>query len=154
MILVVIAVAVCLSTSAPQSRPDFSGAWSKVRASAEEPVEMMTVSQNGDTLIVERTVPSSKIVRLFYKLNGSENRNAYVQGHPPREVVELSTVSWRDNSLVFTSSGRSNEDGAVVIRATWSLDGGTLVIHTVETSQTYLEVLRESAVRYSKVRQG
>src|SRR6266576_3309221 len=126
MILVAVGVSICLTVSPAQTRPDFSGTWTKVRNSAEEPAETITVSQNGDILIVERSLPSSKIVRLFYKLNGSQNRNAYVQGHPPREVVELTTVSWHDNSLVFSSSGRSNEDGSFVIRSTWSLDGNTL----------------------------
>jgi hypothetical protein len=153
MTLMVAPLVLCLpllaTTGLEQTRPDFSGKWTKIGSVAGEPVETLTVSQNAETLTVETQSPSGPL-RFAFKLDGSESKNITVQGNPPREISQVSTATWEGSSLVVRSSHRSNREGPYLVAIVWSLDDNTLIVRTTQTSQTTGAVLRENRATYSK----
>ena len=55
MTLVVAPLLLCLTLAAglEQTKPDFSGKWTKIPTAPGEAVETMTISQTADTLTIE-----------------------------------------------------------------------------------------------------
>ena len=136
----------CLSLSAglAQTRPDFSGKWTRIPAAAQ-PAETLTITQTKSTLTVDDAGR-----RWVHKLDGSESRRVTTEGDPPREAVQVSTSSWEGDTLVTRFPIASGPDGPYVLRVAISLDGKTLVVHATSTGQTTNAVLREETKRYSK----
>jgi hypothetical protein len=130
----------CLSLTAglAQTRPDFSGKWTKIPAAPGESVEILTITQTRDTLTVDDAGR-----RWVHKLDGSESKNVTTE-------VQVSTSSWDGDTLVTLFPIRSSPEGPYVLRVAMSLDGKTLVVHATSTSQTTNGVLREETKRYSK----
>jgi len=88
-----------LAAGLEQTKPDFSGKWTKIPTSPGEAVETMTISQTADTLTVETQSPSG-VIRWVQKLDGSESKNVIKQAKPPMEYVQVSTTTWDGDSLV------------------------------------------------------
>jgi len=137
----------CLSlTAGPvQTRPDFSGKWTRIPAAASDAVEILTITQTKDTLTVDDAGH-----RWVHKLDGSENRHMTTEGNPPGDPVQVSTSSWEGNTLVTLFPIQSSPEGPYVLRVAVSLDGKILVVHGTSTSQTTHAVFREETKRYSK----
>ncbi len=143
---VVAPLVLCLSlltAGLDQARPDFSGKWTKIPATAGEPTENLTITQTQDTLTVDEAG-----LRWVHKLDGSESKN--VRGKPPQESVQISTSTWEGNTLVTVSPISVQQGGPYLLRVAMSLDGKTLVVRVTSTSQTTGAVLREETKRYSK----
>ena len=137
----------CLSLTAgvAQTRPDFSGKWTRIPAAAGEPVEILTVSQTQDTLTVDEGGG-----RWVQKLDGTESKNVTMEGNPPRESVRVSTSKWEGDTLVTLSPIQSSPEGPDLLRVVMSLDGKTLVVRITSTSQKTGAVMREETKRYSR----
>ena len=66
-------LSVTLAAGLEQSKPDFSGKWTKIPASRDGAVETMTLSQTADTLTVETQSPEYGVMRWIQKLDGSDS---------------------------------------------------------------------------------
>lgn len=137
---------VCLSLTAGlvQTRPDFTGKWTRIPAAAGEPIEILTLTQTQDTLTVE-----DMRGRWVQKLDGTESKHVTMEGKPPRESVQVSTSKWEGDALVTLFPIQSSPEGPFLLRVAMSLDGKTLVVRATSTSQTGV-VIREETKRYSK----
>jgi hypothetical protein len=137
----------CLSLTAAlvQTRPDFTGKWTRIPAATGEPVEILTLTQTPDTLTVEDAGR-----RWVHKLDGTESRNVTSEGNPPRESVQVSTSKWEGDTLVTLLPIQSSPEGPYVLRIAMSLDGKTLVVRGTSTNKTTGAVLRDETKRYSK----
>ena len=120
-----------------QAKPNFAGKW--VREAPAAPATppaggggggrgggggggwgaTNTITQDATTLTVEYTQGENP-VKLVYKLDGTESKNAGGRGG---ETV--SKAAWVGNTLVITTTTQMGEQKRVV-----SLDGGNLVIET------------------------
>ena len=129
-----------------QTKPDFSGKWTKIPASPGESVDTMTISQTADTLTIETQSPDG-VVRWVQKLDGSESRNVIKQA--PMESVQVSTTTWDGDSLVTRTPVR-DASAPYVLTTVTRLDGATLVIQVTQVSEATGAVLNPYIVRYSK----
>lgn len=129
-----------------QTKPDFSGKWTKIPASPGESVDTMTISQTADTLTIETQSPDG-VVRWVQKLDGSESRNVIKQA--PMESVQVSTTTWDGDSLVTRTPVR-DASAPYVLTTVTRLDGATLVIQVTQVSEATGAVLNPYTVRYSK----
>lgn len=137
----------CLSLTAGlvQTRPDFSGKWTKIPAPAGEPIQILTITQTQDTLTVDDAGR-----RWVHKLDGSESKNVTSEGNPPRGSVRVSTSRWEGDTLVTLFPIQSGPQGSYLLRVAMSLDGKTLVVRITSTSQATGAVFLEETKRYSK----
>lgn len=129
-----------------QTKPDFSGKWTKIPASPGESVDTMTISQTADTLTIETQSPDG-VVRWVQKLDGSESRNVIKQA--PMDSVQVSTTTWDGDSLVTRTPVR-DASAPYVLTTVARLDGATLVIQVTQVSEATGAVLNPYTVRYSK----
>ena len=107
-----------------QTKPDFSGKWTKIPASPGESVDTMTISQTADTLTIETQSPDG-VARWVQKLDGSESRNVIKQA--PMDSVQISTTTWDGDSLVTRTPVR-DASAPYVLTTVTRLDGATVVI--------------------------
>lgn len=152
-LLMVAAVAAFPVAGSAQSRPDFSGEWTRVDSSAEQRSVVsvgdgafrvgnmgsgwgspLTLRQQGNRLVVEYTQFSTydlqpKLV-LTFALDGSETRNTINIGHA--DEILRSRAAWRDNTLVITTIYPA-PDGTTEVRQALSLESPTSLI--VETAR-------------------
>ena len=135
-----------LAAGLEQTKPDFSGKWTKIPASPGESVDTMTISQTADTLTIETQSPDG-VVRWVQKLDGSESRNVIKQA--PMESVQVSTTTWDGDSLVTRTPVR-DASAPYVLTTVTRLDGATLVIQVTQVSEATGAVLNPYIVRYSK----
>jgi len=140
-------VILCLSLTAglAQTRPDFSGKWTKIQAAAGEPVETLTIAQTKDSLTVDDAGH-----RWVHKLDPTGGKVLTTDGSPRGLSLQVSTSSWEGDTLVTLFPIQDSPDGPYVLRVAVSLDGKTLVVHATSTSPTTNAVLREETKRYSK----
>ena len=150
MMLVVAPLVLSLTLAAGlgQTKPDFSGKWTKIPTSPGEAVETMTISQTADTLTVEETPSQSGVIRWVHKLDGSESKNVIKPANAP-EYVQVSTTTWDGDSLVTRTPVR-DAAAPFVLSSVMRLEGATLVIHVTQTSESTGAVLNPYTVRYSK----
>jgi len=137
----------CLSLTAglAQTRPDFSGKWTRIPAAAGEAVHTFTITQTRDTLTVDDAGR-----RWVHKLDGSESKHVTTENYPPRESVQLSTSSWEGDTLVTVFPIGSGPQGPYLLRVALSLDGRNLVVNATSTIQTTGAVFAKETKRYSK----
>jgi hypothetical protein len=144
LVLTPLLLSLTLAAGPEQTRPDFSGKWTKIPEIGGEPVEILTVTQTPDTLTID-----SSGRPWVHKLDGSESKNsAMTDRNQAREVVSRSR--WDGDTVVTLMPLRSNQDGPQFVRSVMSREGQTLVITVTTTSQTTGAVLSEYAIRYSK----
>ena len=136
----------CLSLTAglAQTRPDFSGKWTRIPAAAGEPVEILTIAQTPDTLAVDDAGR-----RWVHKLDGSESKNV-TEGNAPRESAQVSTSSWEGDTLVTLFPMQSSPQAPYLLRVAMSLDGPTLVVRITSISQVTNAVFMSETKRYSR----
>jgi hypothetical protein len=132
-------LAVALAVTGYAQKPDFSGVWTPEapaagaaaggggggggRGMAAGP---MTVTQKGDSLVIERTMGDNK-VSSTYKLDGTESINK--QAGRGGDMVEVKSVAKWDGSKLTIVSKQAAPDGSVRESSqTWSLEGGNLVL--------------------------
>ena len=151
MMLVVapLLLSLTLASGLEQTKPDFSGKWTKIPTSPGEAVETMTISQTADTLTVETQRPSG-VVRWVQKLDGSESKNVIKQAKPPSEYVQVSTTTWDGDSLVTRTPVRDAPGPPYVLTTVTRLEGATLVIQVTQTIEATGVVQNPLTVRYSK----
>jgi VCBS repeat-containing protein len=152
MMLVVAPLLLSLTLAAglEQTKPDFSGRWTKIHESRSEAVETMTITQTADTLTVEATDAVYGVIRVVTKLDGSESKNVIKQPNAPEpEYVQVSTTTWDGDSLVTRNLVRH---GPVpfVLTTVMRLEGATLVIHATQMIEATGAVHPLVTVRYSK----
>lgn len=135
-----------LASGLEQTKPDFSGKWTKIPASPGESVDTMTILQTADTLTIETQSPDG-VVRWVQKLDGSESRNVIKQA--PMDSVQVSTTTWDGDSLVTRTPVR-DASAPYVLTTVTRLDGATLVIQVTQVSEATGAVLNPYIVRYSK----
>jgi len=136
----VVPLILCLSLTAglAQTRPDFSGKWTRIPAAAGQPAEILTITQTRDTLTIDDAGR-----RWVHKLDGSQSTDATPE---PR----VSTSSWEGDRLVTTFPVESGPQGPYLLRVALSLDGNTLVVNATSTSQKTGDVFARETKRYSK----
>jgi hypothetical protein len=144
LIVAPLLLSLTLAAGLEQTKPDFSGKWTKIPSAPGEAVETMTISQTGDTLTVEEQSRSGAI-RWVHKLDGSESKNVIKQANPPMESVQVSTTTWDGDSLVTRTPA-----SPFVLTNVMRLEGATLVIQVTKTSEATGEVLSRQTIRYSK----
>ena len=127
-----------LTSGVAQTRPDFSGKWTRIPAAAGQPVETLTITQTQDTLTVDDAGR-----RWVHKLDGSESRN-----RPADPQVSIST--WEGDTLVTVFPIESGPQGPYLLKVALSLDGKTLVVNATSTSKATSAVFAKETKRYSK----
>jgi hypothetical protein len=129
-----IVVVLSALTAASQSKPDFSGKWTPVAPTSDQPSAAMIVAQDATTLVVT-SEGSQGPERLSFKLDGSENKHPLVR--PDGTVLErISTAEWSGDQLVISLQSQSNRYGPYTMKQTWSLKDQTLVVEAVLISKT------------------
>jgi hypothetical protein len=135
---------VALAVAGYAQKPDFSGVWTP-EAPAAAPTGgggggggrgmagPMTVTQKGDSLVVERTMGDNK-VSSTYKLDGTESVNK-MMGRGGAEVEAKSTAKWDSSKLTIVTKQAAPDGSVRESSQTWSLDGGNLVIESTRTGQ-------------------
>ena len=146
LVVAPILLSLTLAGGLEQTKPDFSGKWTKIPASPGESVDTMTISQTADTLTIETQSPDG-VVRWVQKLDGSESRNVIKQA--PMDSVQVSTTTWDGDSLVTRTPVR-DASAPYVLTTVTRLDGATLVIQVTQVSEATGAVLNPYTVRYSK----
>lgn len=147
-ILAVAVVAALAGSAAAQTRPDFSGEWTRVDSSTESRSvaavgdaafrvgnmgsgwgSPLTIRHQGNQLVVEYphfgTYDLQPRLRFVFALDGSESRNAIMIGHA--ESVLRSRASWSDSTLVLTTS-YPGPTGNTEVRHTLTLASPTSLI--------------------------
>ena len=132
-------LAVALAVTGYAQKPDFSGVWTPDAPAAAAPAGgggggggrgggmagPMTVTQKGDSLVIERTMGENK-VSSTYKLDGTESVNKQ-QGRGG-EVEVKSTAKWDGSKLTIVSKQAAPDGSVRESSQTWSLEGGNLVV--------------------------
>jgi hypothetical protein len=136
----------CLSLTPgfAQTRPDFSGKWTKIPAAAGETAEVVTITQTKDTLTVDEAGR-----RSVHKLDPSGGNRVTTDGSPAGLPVQGSTSSWEGDTLVTVFPLQSGPEGPYILRVAMSLDGKILVVHAISTRTTGV-VFAKVTKRYSK----
>ena len=139
-------LAIALAVTGYAQKPDFSGVWTPEAPAAAAPAGgggggggqrgggmmagPMTVTQKGDSLVIERTVMENKVTST-YKLDGTESINK--QMGRGGEVETKSTAKWDGSKLTIVTK-TPGQDGTVrEATQTWSLEGGNLVVESTRT---------------------
>ena len=149
-----VALLVHLEVARAQTRPDFSGQWTRVDSTTEVRSVVavgdaafrvgtigsgwgspITVRQEGARLVVEyvhfATYDLQPPLRFVHALDGSESRNAIMIGHA--ESVLRSRANWRDSSLVITTT-YPGPAGPTEVRQALTLESpSTLIVETTRS---------------------
>jgi len=139
------AMAVILGTAAmiAQARPSFAGKWTLDPASVAPAGgapgggrgggrgglgQELTITQDATTLTLEYVGGGRNPgpVKLAYALDGSESKNTGMGGQE-----QVAKAAWDGNNLVVTTALTMMEQ-TVEQKRTFSLEGGNLVIETVQ----------------------
>ena len=128
------ALVVALAVAGYAQKPDFSGVWTPDAAAAPAggggrgmAAGPMTVTQKGDSLVIERTMGDNK-VSSTYKLDGTESVNK-MMGRGG-EVETKSTAKWDGSKLTIVTKQAAPDGSVRESSQTWSLEGGNLVVES------------------------
>ena len=140
-----------------QSRPDFSGEWTRVDSTTEQRSvaavgdaafrvgdmgsgwgSPLSLRQQGNQLVAEYTHFSTydlqPKLRFVYALDGSESRNVVMIGHA--ESMLRSRATWRDSTLVVTTV-YPGPSGTTEVRQVLTLTSpATMLIETTRGGST------------------
>ena len=134
------ALVVALAVAGYAQKPDFSGVWTPdAAAAAAAPAGgggggrgmaagPMTVTQKGDSLVIERTMGDNK-VSSTYKLDGTESVNK-MMGRGGAEVETKSTAKWDGSKLTIVTKQAAPDGSVRESSQTWTLEGGNLVVES------------------------
>lgn len=122
-----------LPAQARGAHPDFTGTWvldyARSDSSSYTPKSATyAVTQQGDSMIVDRETPGTGRTITVYLLNGHARKNTLRLVGTATEATSLTT--WRHDSLIVNTTSMP-ADKPLVQRDTWTLDadGRTLRIH-------------------------
>ena len=136
------AFVVALAVVGYAQKPDFSGVWTPDAPAAAAPAGgggggggrgggmggPMTVTQKGDSLVIERTMGEAKVTQTF-KLDGTESVNKQM-GRGGAEVETKSTAKWDGSKLTIVTKTPAGDGSVREATQTWSLEGGNLVVES------------------------
>ena len=139
-------LAVALAVVGYAQKPDFSGTWTP-EAPAAAPAGgggggggrgmaagPMTVTQKGDSLVIERTMGENKVSSI-YKLDGTESVNKMAGRGGGPEIETKSTAKWDGSKLTIVTK-QAAQDGTVRESSqSWWLEGGNLVVESTRTGR-------------------
>ena len=138
-VVLLLLLSVALAAGLDQSKPDFSGKWTKILSSPGQAAETFTISQTATTLGVDDAGN-----RFVHKLDGSESKNVTKEGD-----VLISTTTWNGDSLVTRTPIRDAR-APFVLTVVMRLDGPTLVIQATSTSESTGAITSQETKKYSK----
>jgi hypothetical protein len=138
-VVVPLLLSVALAAGLDQSKPDFSGTWTKMLSPAGQAAETFTISQTATTLRVDDAGN-----RFVHRLDGSESKNVTKEGD-----VLISTTTWDGDSLVTRTPIRDAR-APFVLTVVMRLEGATLVIHATSTSESTGAITNQETKKYSK----
>ena len=140
-------VVVTLAIGFSQERPDFSGTWTMVGEQGKRSTTMV-VTQSSSSMMLEVTPPGKDTVRYVFPVYDVESAN------PPSSPDGSSSATgaaaratWEGANLVLSTP---IPNAARVLRQTWSLVDGNLVIALAEINQATGAVLREAKQTFKK----
>ncbi len=141
-------VVVALTVGFSQEKPDFSGTWTMVGEPGKRSTTMV-VTQSSESMMLEVTPRGKDTVRYVFPLDddGKSANPALAQDAAPPATGAVSRATWEGAKLVLSTS---NPDGARVLRQTWSLIDGNLVVTLSEINQATGAVLRETKQTFKK----
>ena len=138
-------LAVALAVVGYAQKPDFSGVWTPEAPAAGAPAGgggggggrgmapgPMTVTQKGDSLVIERTMGENK-VSSTYKLDGTESVNK--MAGRGGEVETKSTAKWDGSKLTIVTKQAAPDGSIRESSQSWSLEGGSLVVESTRTGR-------------------
>ena len=147
-------LAVALAVVGYAQKPDFSGVWTPEAPAAPAaapagggggggrggPAGPMTVTQKGDSLVIERTMGDNKVTST-YKLDGTESKNS-MMGRGGAPVESVSVAKWEGPALVIvtkTDMGNGPQEST----QKWTLAGSVLTIETTNARGTQKMVYKK-----------
>jgi hypothetical protein len=156
-ILTLAALGMLAGSAGAQTRPDFSGEWTRVDSGTESRSvaavgdaafrvgnmgsgwgSPLTLRQQGAQLVVEYqhfgTYDLQPRLRFVYALDGSESRNAVMIGHA--ESVLRSRATWSDSTLVITTTYPGPSGNTDVRHALTLASPTSLTIETTRAAAT------------------
>ncbi len=139
-------LAVALAVVGYAQKPDFSGTWTP-EAPAAAPAGgggggggrgmaagPMTVTQKGDSLVIERTMGENK-VSSTYKLDGTESVNKMAGRGGGPEIETKSTAKWDGSKLTIVTKQVAQDGTVRESSQSWWLEGGNLVVESTRTGR-------------------
>jgi hypothetical protein len=138
-----VVVIAALTIGLTQEKPDFSGTWTMAGERGTRSTTMV-VTQSSASMMLEVTGAGKDTVRYVfpvYDVDGASPPPSQ-DGAPP-----ASRATWDGAKLVLSTSV---PDGARVLRQTWSLVDGHLIITLAEINQATGAVLRETKQTFKR----
>jgi hypothetical protein len=137
-----VVVLAALTIGLGQEKPDFSGTWTMAGDPGRRSTTMV-VTQSAESMMLEVTPPGRDTVRYVFRLYDTED--AKPQDGAPATGTS-SRATWEGTKLVLSTLN----PGGRVLRQTWSLVDGDLVITLSEINQSTGAVLRESKQTFKR----
>jgi hypothetical protein len=146
-VVAALALAVGSATALAQTRPNFAGKWTLDPAAVAAPAgeaaaggggrgggrggglgQELTITQDATTVKIDYMGGGRNPgpVSLTYRLDGTDSSNTNAMG-----AAQVSKATWQGNSLVVTTQVMMGGN-SVEQRRTFSLEGGNLVVETVQ----------------------
>lgn len=142
-----VVVVAALTIGLGQERPDFSGTWTMVGEQGKRSTTMV-VTQSSSSMMLEVTPPGKDTVRYVFPVYDVASGNpAPSQDGAPPATGTVARATWEGANLVLSTP---IANGARVLRQTWSLIDGNLVIALAEITQATGAVLREAKQTFKK----
>jgi hypothetical protein len=142
-----VVVIASLTIGLGQEKPDFSGTWTMVGEQGKRSTTMV-VTQSSASMMLEVTPPGKDTVRYVFPVYDAESANPTPsQDGAPPATGTAGRATWDGAKLVLSTP---IADGARVLRQTWSLVDGHLVVTLSEVNQATGAVLREAKQTFKK----
>jgi hypothetical protein len=149
-----VVVIASLTIGLGQEKPDFSGTWTMVGEQGKRATTMV-VTQSSASMMLEVTPPGKDTVRYVFPVYDAERANPApsqdgappATGGAPPATGTAARATWDGATLVLSTP---ISDGARVLRQTWSLVDGNLVVTLAEVVQATGAVLREAKQTFKK----
>jgi hypothetical protein len=91
------------STAVAQSKPDFSGTWKPLPASAQITSAQITIAQEGPSFVVTTAFADGSSETLTHRLDGRESRNT-VKDATGTVWTHVSKATWMNSAVVITTT--------------------------------------------------
>ena len=144
-----VVVVAALTTGAGQEKPSFSGTWTMVDSSTKRSTTMV-VTQGADSMILEVTQRGKDTVRYAFSIDDTESKNPGSTEAPAGKTGMVSRATWEGANLILSLTPSSSAESSRVLKQTWSLVDGNLVITLSEINQATGAVLRETKQTFKR----